>query len=687
MKNLKKMKSTIFSTLLCTLFFIASPQSFASECTELFPLSTKGRYVIDACQNRFKLKSVNWYGASGSREVVGGLQHQTMQHIVNVIKDSGFNSVRLPFSNQMLHTTSAVPNEYLTANPQLFGKTPLQVYDAVVEALAEKNIAIILNNHTSFSEWCCGFDFNGLWYHDGQSKAQWQQDWLNLVGRYQHIPQVVGADLRNEVRTTKWHNTVFPESPNWGWGDKNDWKMIAQETGNKINKLDGDLLIIVEGINWWGSLPILGSGERPHLMPAKHDPINLIKANKLVYAAHNYGFIGPNHNGSDETSAGNIKYSDMDRETLFHKLEEEFAFITDPFQAYTAPVWISEFGIGYNESAEHYRRWFINFTEFMVMHDLDFAYWPLNPEKGDGAHDTYTLMENDWSRMRNDWRTPYMQQLINQDAATGAVEDFSAEFSLVRFENHDNNVADLNYDWDSGAMKGSCRNGDRVLGFSSNETILCSHSQTGNLLADHQEFYTRNNEVGSPRGKDWAGGFTKYECDKNFYVAGISKRWWGTSGVLCAKANRELGNACSTLWFDQGDNRQSNTGNDWSPGALKGQCGDDKYLAGVAQRDGEQAALLCCGLAKNEVVTLYQHCDKNGYAIELAPGRYTLSDLQALGMANDDISSLSVQSGFKVEMYQHHDFTGNVITKSADDNCLGDDGFNDDLSSVIVSPR
>ena len=42
------------------------------------------------------------------------------------------------------------------------------------------------------------------------------------------------------------------------------------------------------------------------------------------------------------------------------------------------------------------------------------------------------------------------------------------------------------------------------------------------------------------------------------------------------------------------------------------------------------------------VVTVYQHCDYGGYAANLSVGSYTLSQLQALGVLNDDISSVRV---------------------------------------------
>ncbi|WP_421894791.1 carbohydrate-binding protein [Marinoscillum sp.] len=85
------------------------------------------------------------------------------------------------------------------------------------------------------------------------------------------------------------------------------------------------------------------------------------------------------------------------------------------------------------------------------------------------------------------------------------------------------------------------------------------------------------------------------------------------------------------------------------------------------------------------VVTLFQHCDYGGYSASLNPGSYTLGQLQALGVANDDISSIQVQSGYQLTMYQHDNFTGNVLVKTSNDNCLVNEGFNDDISSVIVA--
>ncbi len=82
--------------------------------------------------------------------------------------------------------------------------------------------------------------------------------------------------------------------------------------------------------------------------------------------------------------------------------------------------------------------------------------------------------------------------------------------------------------------------------------------------------------------------------------------------------------------------------------------------------------------------TVYQHCAYGGYAITLPVGNYSLGQLQAKGLVNDDISSLKVQSGYEIVVYQHDGFGGTSLTFSADDDCLVDNGFNDFVSSIKV---
>ncbi|MEM9680710.1 MAG: glycosyl hydrolase, partial [Bacteroidota bacterium] len=85
------------------------------------------------------------------------------------------------------------------------------------------------------------------------------------------------------------------------------------------------------------------------------------------------------------------------------------------------------------------------------------------------------------------------------------------------------------------------------------------------------------------------------------------------------------------------------------------------------------------------VVKLFQHCDYQGYSASLSEGSYTLSQLEVLGVVNKDISSIEVQNGYQITMYDGNNFTGASLIKTVNDNCLVDEGFNDRISSVKVS--
>ncbi len=91
------------------------------------------------------------------------------------------------------------------------------------------------------------------------------------------------------------------------------------------------------------------------------------------------------------------------------------------------------------------------------------------------------------------------------------------------------------------------------------------------------------------------------------------------------------------------------------------------------------------GAAPAGVATVYQHCNYGGYAIALPEGRYTLAQLQARGVRNNDLSSLRVNAGYQVTLYDNDNFGGASVTRTADTSCLTANGFNDRASSAVVA--
>ncbi len=93
------------------------------------------------------------------------------------------------------------------------------------------------------------------------------------------------------------------------------------------------------------------------------------------------------------------------------------------------------------------------------------------------------------------------------------------------------------------------------------------------------------------------------------------------------------------------------------------------------------------GVVETGVATVYKDCVFGGTSVDLPVGSYTLAQLQAKGVINDDISSLRVSAGYELVTYLDDNFTGATATFTADDDCLVDNGINDLVSSLKVRAK
>jgi len=607
----------LLPTLLAPVPATAAPQEIAprAEATPAAadwtaPLSTRGRWIVDADGNRFKLRSGNWHGASGTWNGSGnadedanhhagensgriplGLDRAPMAEIIAGFREIGINSIRLPFSNEMIHDTRPVTDDAVAANPALRGRTPLQVYDAVVRELTASGLAVILNNHTNTTRWCCGVDGNERW-NASQSTETWENDWLFMARRYRDDKRVVGADLYNEVRRDVW------DDPNWGLGDDHDWFAASQRVGDRIlTEANPDLLIIVEGINWTG-IPVDGFAHgRPTLEPVRHLSHTLVDSGKLVYSAHFYGYTGPNHSGA--TGIGETtdpRYQDLSPTELIDVLNRQAFYVTaEQDRHFTAPVWISEFGVGgREETGVKQRAWFENFVDHLIRTDADFAYWPLVGWHENRRGNGWALLHWDAAGRRmgihdgDDWRAGAWSRLVEAAGRTGHIAPV-ADWSMLS-PDHADFVASRRMralpDWDPGARKAACPDGQRLLGLShTGNRGLCSDATAGPLGDPAGGHEVVKDERHVAPGGDWAPGYTKLQCPDGHFLTGYSVRGAAVSAALCAKASPGgiTGTHGRTVWFDRSDNRgPSPKGGDFANGHYKGQCADDEYAAGIA---------------------------------------------------------------------------------------------------------
>jgi endoglucanase len=312
--------------------------------------------------------------------VAHGLWAQDYRSILNAVKANGYNTVRLPYSNQMVESPIVPSNiSYNNSggaiNTDLKGLNSLQIMDKIIAYAGQIGLRVILDNHRS--EAGNSAEANGLWYTSAYPEDAWINDWKTLASRYGGNTTVIGADLRNEP-----HNATSGGSC-WGCGSAtNDWRLAAQRAGNAVLSINSNWLIFVEGTDcfngdcdWWGG----------NLQGARTFPVTLNTPNRLVYSAHDYGphEFQQNWFNSSTTPA-----------SLQAVWTKNWAYLS---QNGTVPVWLGEFGTTNNSSdiqntaAGSQGQWFQTLVTFLQSNSaISWTYWALNGE------DSYGLLNSSY---------------------------------------------------------------------------------------------------------------------------------------------------------------------------------------------------------------------------------------------------------------------------------------------------
>lgn len=356
------------------------------------PLRTQGRDIVDANGTRVKLASISWYGASDELFVPGGLEVQHRDAIAAVIRRMGFNSVRLPYSDEMVRSNPVVPDSLLAANRDLLGFSALGVFRAVVDSLTRAGLAVVVNNHITKARWCCDWapcdltwtnSVLGSMCRVSQTEDAWIDNWATVMRPHVDNPLVVGADLRNEPRG------LFGAA---GWAL---WATAAERAAERLLAMQPGWLIVVEGI-----------ASANDLSRARDRPISLSVPHRVVYSAHVYGWSGW---GSLDT------YWTRSYEDFAADMRKNWAFLLDP-DTPPAPVWIGEIGAPERPNEGDANYW-TNLVRFLKETDVGFAYWALNPRKpATDEREGYSLLEDDWVTTIYDYRLCDLQKLMLEKA-------------------------------------------------------------------------------------------------------------------------------------------------------------------------------------------------------------------------------------------------------------------------------
>ncbi|MBW1295589.1 cellulase family glycosylhydrolase [Aquimarina litoralis] len=344
-------------------------------------LSVSGNKLFDSTGKEVRLTGVNWFGFETQTYFPHGIWSRDMKSVLQQIKDLGFNTIRVPWSNEMLNPSSTISinsygtDAYTGISPMNEEESqitkPIELMDILVQWCQDNDIKIVLDNHSRAAD---GYLAEDLWYTNEYSEQRWINDWLFMTERYKNYSAVVGMDLNNEPHGSSWGNS----------NPATDWNKAAERCGNAILEVNPNVLIIVEGVGefegnsyWWGG----------QLMGARQYPVQLSNPSKLMYSAHEYG---PEVAPQDWFEAASFPQNMPPIWTEnFHYLYEEE----------TSPLFIGEFGIKDQDAFGGVAfTWFTEWVDFMGS-IYSWTFWTMNPNSGD----TGGILQDDWTTV-NEWK-------------------------------------------------------------------------------------------------------------------------------------------------------------------------------------------------------------------------------------------------------------------------------------------
>ena len=340
---------------------------------------TSGNQILDANDQPVRIAGVNWFGFETNNFVVHGLWTRDYRDMLSQIKGLGYNTIRLPYTNQMFDPGSTTNSIDFSGgkNGDLQGLSPLGVMDKIVAYANQIGLKIFLDRHRP--------DAGGqsaLWYTSAVPESRWISDWQMLAQHYAGNTTIVGADLHNE-----------PHDPAcWGCGDTTiDWRLAAERAGNAILGVNPNWLIIVEGIQtangfsyWWGG----------NLQLAGANPVRLNVANRLVYSPHDYP-----HDVFNQTWFSAPDYPN----NLPGIWNANWGYLR---QSGAAPVLLGEFGTRLADTSD--QQWYSTLIGYLGSsaangaNDFSWTFWSWNPNSGD----TGGILQDDWLNVNTNKDTP-----------------------------------------------------------------------------------------------------------------------------------------------------------------------------------------------------------------------------------------------------------------------------------------
>jgi aryl-phospho-beta-D-glucosidase BglC (GH1 family) len=353
------------------------------------------------------------------------------------IRGLGFNAVRVPFVPDTLYNKTPVDRlSYVdpAKNPELIGKTSLQVLDLWMTEANRQGLYIMLDFHSvsmqrQYPTWFVSnpADFGLVYNRQAYTPANWTRDLALVAQRYAHLPRFFAIDVYNEPNGPVRWSSGDPTSSN----PANFWKPAVEAASAAVLRANPNLLIFVQGIT--GNFDGVENSKIPinwgeNFQPQAYQPL-AIPFNKLVLSPHTYGpDVYPKASFSAATFPANLA---AHWDALFGQFSQVHTVVPGE--------WGGRYGNGSGGQADV--TWQNAFVDYLLGKGIrNGFYWCYTPNSGDTGgilddslivrQDKMTLLRRLWSGTAPGPADPIGNADVN-NSGTVTIKDLAILLSVL----------------------------------------------------------------------------------------------------------------------------------------------------------------------------------------------------------------------------------------------------------------
>ncbi|KAL1524626.1 hypothetical protein AB1Y20_019514 [Prymnesium parvum] len=343
-----------------------------------------------------RLNGVSWSGMESSPCVLGGLEkHDARDYLKQIGETMGFNALRIPFAADALLSALQPPlcvdDKLLSGYNKRYTKLSYsEQLSLFIQEAADYGLLVMLDLHRMESK-RTQQPSGSVSNVDVMSRA-----WTKLARELCDATKywnLFAFDLRNEPFLAHWGKPRDFEAT--GYAANERWDTVAARLGNEIQKACPRVLVMVEGVAGFVSMPDDASSMLPavigeqiipgigtwwgeNLRGVLKNPVHLDAASdKVVYSPHTYG---PSVYNQKQFGASDFP------DNLNSIWDQQFGFIA---KQGIAPIVIGEWGGKYHDDPDSIygskdRIWHGQLLQYIAENRIAGSfYWAYNPTSSD----------------------------------------------------------------------------------------------------------------------------------------------------------------------------------------------------------------------------------------------------------------------------------------------------------------